>query len=168
MGAIRQLLRPPSGISDRFAGQDQIADSLDFIRVAAFQQRSQQRPMLARRRPQEMDHRQRQLAFLNIAPQRLTHRFGVAKNVEQIVLNLKRRPDGHPIAFELFTDFRASAGQFRPEQTARRAERRGLSLDDLEIRFLVQIEIVPVVDLEQFALADAIGRRRDDAAPWRL
>ena len=54
--------------------------------------------------------------------------------------------------------------QLRAEQTTRRAQHRSLARDDLEIRLLIQLQVVPILNLQQFPLAHLVGRPRDQPA----
>ena len=163
-GPVGQLPRAVAGVLHRLARQDQVADPLDLVRVPALQQRPQQRPVLARGGAQEVDHGERHLPLLDVDAQCFADRLGVADDVEDVVLDLERGAQGQAVGFHPLDQDIVGPGELRAEQAAGGAQDGGLAGDDLEVRLLAQVEVVAVVDLQQLALAHAVGGAANDPA----
>ena len=123
--------------------------------VGAGQQRAEQRLVLLRGRPQEVDQRQGHLPLLGVDAERLADGPDVADEVEDVVLDLERRARSTGRSIRAACDLRlVRPGEPRPQLAAGRAQAGGLAVDDLDVGLLVEVEVVAVVDLEQFALAN--------------
>ena len=140
------------------ARHDQIANLLNLIRLPALQERAQQRLMLGRCVAHEMDHRQGHLPLFDVDPQRFADGANVADDVENVVLNLKRDAQRQAKRLHLFSGRVIRAAEHGAEQAACPAQHGRLARDDFEIRLLVQIEMIAIVDLQKLAFANQIGR----------
>ena len=120
--------------------------------------------MLRRRRPHEVDQRQRHFPLGDVDAEGLADDGGVADEVEDVVLDLEGDAEGSAEALEVRSDFGGGAGEFGAEEAAGGAEGGGLPGDDVEVGFFVEVEVVAVLDLEEFAFAEGVGGVADEAA----
>src|SRR5262245_6477584 len=114
--------------------------------------------MFPGRRSHEMNDRQGQLPLLDIDPKCFADGVGLANDVEDVILNLEGSPHRQTEQFKTGDQVLARAGISSTEGAAACAQYSRLEGDDLQVGFLVQIELVPVLDLEQLTFADLVGR----------
>jgi len=105
-----------------------------------------------------VDHGQGHLALVDVDAEGFADGGGVADDVEDVVLDLEGDAEGEAVEFEGLLLGLGGAGVLGAEEAAGGAEAGGLAGDDLEVGFLVEVDVAAVVDLEEFAFADGVGR----------
>ena len=87
----------------------------------------------------------------------------IADDVEDVVLDLEGGAEGKAVEAHGVHDRIGCAGALGTEEAAACAEDGGFLGDDLDVGFFVEVEVVAIVDLEEFAFADPVGGAADDA-----
>ena len=97
-------------------------------------------------------------------PRVLPTASGIAEDIEDVVLNLERGAQTIAVGFQFFNRLGIRAGEGGTQRAAGGTQHGCFVRDDLKIRFLIQVEIVAIVDLQQFAFANLVGGVGDQSA----
>jgi hypothetical protein len=151
------------GILDRIAGKNQVAYPLHLVGFVTPQQGSQESAVFLGSAPEEMDDGESQLSFLHVEAEGFAYGGFVANDIEDVVLNLKGGPEALAVLPEVFDRGRLCVGVDRAKLAAGGAQDGGFASDDPQIGFLIEIEIVSMVDLQQLAFANLVGGAADEA-----
>ena len=117
--------------------------------------------MLRRRGAQEVDERERELLLFEVDPERLADAGGVADEVEHVVLHLERHAHQHAEPLHPGGHRLVGPREDGPQQAADGRQRARLAADDFVVGGLVERKVVAILDLQQLALAQSVGRVRD-------
>jgi hypothetical protein len=153
-----------AGVGEGGGGVNEVADFVNAVGFSAFQKRVEQFTALAGGGIEEVDDGKGEFAFFDVDAEGFSDGGGVADDVEDVVLDLERDAEAMAEIKELAGDFRVGASVEGAELTGDGDQRGGFAGDDVEIGVFVEIEVVAIVNLEQFALADAVGCIGDDLA----
>jgi hypothetical protein len=121
-------------VGRNFAVGDDLADHVRHVRSGSLQ---------------EQDHRQRDLAFTQVATERLAqHRF-IRHKIEHVVHDLERDTEVESVLAQGGALFRVGDAQGRPDFGAAGEQERRLPADDLEVLVFGDVGITGLGQLEQ-------------------
>ena len=122
-------------------------------------------PRLAAGGLQQVDERQRHLAFAQVATHRLAERLGLAGEVEQVVDHLEEHPEVEPVVAQRLPAFHRRLGEHRPDLGAPAEQVGRLAVDDVEVLGLVDVDDAVLRQLVNLALDHAqrhVAEHADD------
>src|SRR3989442_8244554 len=168
--ALRELLRLRAGEAQSPVLLDQLEDfaELHGVETALLEHAGDLLRFLGTALLQQIDERQRHLAFAQIAADGFPENVFRRDEVQDIVHELERQPEVGPVSAQLDLLFFAPSGQQRAQPQAGREQARGLAIGHFEIFVFRNIQLAEPGELEQLSFHHHLGQPDQEVEDFEI